>query len=62
MFLLCKYGNRKKIGKIVLFETFIYLIGVQLRRMWVSYGANDIDITAVMMMQAFLYIGFAYNY
>jgi hypothetical protein len=30
--------------------------------MYVAYGKNDVDITAVMMMQVFLYVGFAYNY
>ena len=30
--------------------------------MYISYGLNDLDITAVMMMQVFLYVGFAYNY
>ncbi len=39
-----------------------YLIMVQLRRMYTAYGRNDIDITAVLMMQVFLYVGFAYNY
>jgi hypothetical protein len=45
-----------------LFETFIYLLGVQIRRMIVAYGSNDVDITAALMMQVFLYVGFAYNY
>jgi hypothetical protein len=62
VYFLCKFGPRKKIGKIVLFETFIYLLGVQIRRMIVAYGSNDVDITAVLMMQVFLYVGFAYNY
>ncbi len=43
-------------------QTFFYLIAIQLRRMYVAYGKNDVDITAVMMMQVFLYVGFAYNY
>lgn len=30
--------------------------------MYVAYGENNVDITAVLMMQVFLYIGFAYNY
>lgn len=62
MYCLCRWAPRKKIGKIVLIETFVYLIAVQLRRMYVAYGKNDVDITAVLMMQAFLYVGFAYNY
>lgn len=43
-------------------QTFVYLIAIQLRRMYVAYGKNDVDITAVMMMQVFLYVGFTYNY
>lgn len=62
VYCLCKWGPRQKIGKIVLFETFAYLIMVQLRRMYIAYGKNDVDITAVLMMQVFLYVGFAYNY
>jgi hypothetical protein len=30
--------------------------------MYIAYGKNDVDITAVLMMQVFLFIGFAYNY
>ncbi len=30
--------------------------------MIIAYGKNDVDITAVLMMQVFLYVGFAYNY
>jgi len=30
--------------------------------MYIAYGANDVDITAILMMQVFLYIGFAFNY
>ncbi len=62
VYFLCRWGPRKNIGKIVLIETFIYLIAVQIRRMYVAYGKNDVDITAVLMMQVFLYVGFAYNY
>lgn len=62
VYLLCKYANRAKIGRIVLFETFAYLIMVQVRRMYIAYGKNDVDFTAVLMMQVFLYVGFAYNY
>jgi hypothetical protein len=62
VYLLCKFGPRKNIGKIVLFETFAYLLAIQIRRMIIAYGANDVDITAVLMMQVFLYVGFAFNY
>jgi hypothetical protein len=60
--MLCKFVNRKNVGKVVLVETFVWLLAVQLRRMYIAYGKNDVDITAVLMMQVFLYVGFAYNY
>lgn len=62
VYCLCRWTPRKKLGKIVLLETFTYMIIVQLRRMYIAYGKNDVDITAVLMMQVFLYVGFAYNY
>lgn len=62
VYCLCRWAPRHKLGKIVLFETFAYLIIIQLRRMYIAYGKNDVDITAVLMMQVFLYVGFAYNY
>lgn len=62
VYLICKYGKRSKVGKIVLLETFMTLIVIQIRRMYLSYGAENVDITAIFMMQVFLYVGFAYNY
>ena len=62
VYCICRWGPRQKLGNLVLIETFVYLIAIQLRRMYVAYGKNDVDITAVMMMQVFLYVGFAYNY
>lgn len=38
------------------------LIAVQLRRFYIAYGTNDVDITGIFMMQLFNYIGFGYNY
>ena len=40
----------------------MFLFAVQIRRMIMSYGEENYDITAVLMMQVFNYIGFAYNY
>lgn len=30
--------------------------------MYISYGVNGVDITGILMMQTFLYVGLAYNY
>lgn len=30
--------------------------------MYVSYAVNGVDITGILMMQTFLYVGLAYNY
>lgn len=30
--------------------------------MYISYGINGVDITSILMMQTFLYVGLAYNY
>jgi len=31
-------------------------------RLYTSYGQNQVDISAILMMQLFNYIGMAYNY
>ena len=31
-------------------------------RMYISYGVENVDITAIFMMQVFQYISFSYNY
>lgn len=43
-------------------ESFIFLAIVQIRRMYISYAVNGVDITGILMMQTFLYAGLAYNY
>ena len=62
MYVLLRFGPRKNIGKIILIESFLYLSVVQIRRMYIAYALNDIDITGILMMQIFLYVGLAYNY
>lgn len=62
VYFICKFGPRKRAGFIVSIETFMFLFAVQIRRMIMSYGEENYDITAVLMMQVFNYIGFAYNY
>ena len=53
---------RRRVGFVVLVESFIYLTAVQARRMYIAYGVNGVDITGILMMQTFLYVGLAYNY
>ncbi len=62
VFLLILYCPRSYIGHIVTFESFLLLSCVQLRRMYNAYGINSFDITGILMMQLFNYIGLAYNY
>lgn len=62
VYVLLRFGPRKNIGKIILIESFLYLTAVQIRRMYVAYALNGIDITGILMMQIFLYVGLAYNY
>lgn len=35
---------------------------VQVRRMWISFGDNGVDITGILMMQYFLYVSLGWNY
>jgi hypothetical protein len=35
---------------------------VQIRRIYISYGVNGVDITGIFMMQLFNWVGMAYNY
>ena len=53
---------RKRVGLVVTVESFIYLLVIQARRMYIAYGVNGIDITGILMMQVFMYIGLASNY
>lgn len=62
VYFFLKFGPRKSIGKIVLIESFIFLSIIQIRRMYVAYAINGVDITGILMMQTFLYVGLAYNY
>lgn len=38
VYVICKFGPRAKVGKIVFIETFVVLSAVQLVRMYLSYG------------------------
>ena len=62
VYLILKFAPRNQVGMIVMAETFINLAIIQIRRMYISYGVNGVDITGILMMQTFLYVGLAYNY
>ena len=62
IFLLVIYSPRKHVGKIVLIESFVALVFMHLRRLYLYYGDNPFDITGIFMMQMFNYIGLAFNY
>ena len=62
IYLLVIYCPRKHVGKIVLIETFVALVFLQLRRLYMAYGDNPFDITGIFMMQMFNHIGLAFNY
>ena len=62
IYVLLRIAPREKIGIIVFIESFTFLTIVQIRRMYLTYGENKVDITGILMMQVFLYIGLAYNY
>ncbi len=62
VYFLCKFGPRKIIGKVIMIQSFAILTVIQIFRMYMSYGQENVDITAIFMMQVFQYIGFSFNY
>jgi hypothetical protein len=59
---LLRFGPRKNIGIIVLIETMTFLAAIHIRRMYIAYAVNGVEISCIIMMQTFLYVGLAYNY
>jgi D-alanyl-lipoteichoic acid acyltransferase DltB (MBOAT superfamily) len=62
VYLILIFAPRKYVGHVVIVESFLALSLVQLRRMFMTYGDNGVDITGIFMMQLFNYIGLGYNY
>lgn len=62
VYLICRFGPRAKVGSIVIAETFLVLSAIQVARMYISYGLENVDITAIFMMQVFQYVSFSFNY
>jgi hypothetical protein len=56
------FAPRKHVGHYVLVESFLALAAVQIRRIYISYAVNGVDITGIFMMQLFVWVGMAYNY
>ena len=62
MYALILFGPRKFVGHAILIESFIALTLIQIRRIYIAYGVNGVDITGIFMMQLFVWVGMGYNY
>ena len=62
VYLLLVFTPRRIVGKVILLESFIFLAWIQIRRMYIAYAVNGVDITGILMMQIFLYVGLGFNY
>jgi hypothetical protein len=59
--LIC-FVPRRMVGHVILVESFLALSTIQIRRMYLTYGVNGVDITGIFMMQTFVWVGLGYNY
>ena len=62
VYALILFAPRKHVGHYILIESFLVLSAVQLRRIYINYGVNGVDITGLFMMQLFVWVGMGYNY
>lgn len=62
VFSLVLFAPRKYVGHYILVESFLALAFVQIRRIYIAYGVNGVDITGIFMMQLFVWVGMGYNY
>ena len=62
VYLLLLVSPRRLVGHIILAESFVAVILLQIWRLYDAYGINNFDITGIFMMQLFNYIGLGYNY
>jgi hypothetical protein len=62
VFVLLRLVPRRVVGHVVIIESFMALSFIQIRRMYLTYAVNGFDITAIFMMQTFVWVGLAYNY
>jgi len=62
IFALVLFAPRKYVGHYILVESFLALAFVQIRRIYIAYGVNGVDITGIFMMQLFVWVGMGYNY
>lgn len=62
VYLLVLFAPRRIVGHCILVESFIALAAVQIRRIYIAFGVNGVDITGIFMMQLFVWVGMGYNY
>ena len=62
VYALVLFAPRKYVGHAILIESFSALAFVQIRRIYIAYGQNGVDITGIFMMQLFVWVGMGYNY
>jgi hypothetical protein len=62
VYALVLFAPRKYVGHAILIESFLALAFVQIRRIYIAYGQNGVDITGIFMMQLFVWVGMGYNY
>lgn len=62
VYLIICFAPRKIVGHVVFAESFLALSYIQIRRMYLTYGINGVDITGIFMMQTFVWVGLGYNY
>lgn len=61
VYLICVYAPRKKLGRYVIIESGVYLLGIQFKR-YLSSVTTSVDITAILMISTTKFITFAYCY
>lgn len=62
VYILVLFAPRKHVGHFILIESFLALAAIQIRRIYIAYGVNGVDITGIFMMQLFVWVGMGYNY
>lgn len=62
VYLFILFVPRRIVGHAILIESFLTLSIIQIRRIYIAYGLNGVDITGIFMMQFFIWVGMGYNY
>ena len=61
IYLICVYAPRKKLGKYVMIQSGLFLLGIQFKR-YLSAVTTNVEITAILMISTTKFIRFAYCY